>query len=106
MAPGVRSASGVDPGSPRGALGAGRRDRPRGHGLALHQAPPEAERGLAAGAAAGPDLGRPPAAARGPGLGAGDPRSTRLTSLWHRVAIGEIDRLASAPIRRARSRPP
>src|SRR5437763_597619 len=72
----MRSASGVEPGSPRGVLGAGRRDRPRGHGLAVWQAPSEAERGLAAGAAARPRMGRPPAAARTHGLGPGDPRPT------------------------------
>src|SRR5207237_4887713 len=76
LAPKLRSAPGVDPGSPRGALGAGRGDRHRDHGPAVWQAPPQAERGLAAGEAAGPPMGRSPAAAWTHGLGPGDPRPT------------------------------
>src|SRR5215472_3727998 len=67
---GLCPAARLDAGRPHQALGAGRRDRHREHAIAVRCAQPAPDAGLAAGAAAGPEVCSPPAGGLGP---AGDP---------------------------------
>src|SRR5207237_10263929 len=62
---GLPSASRVVAGGPRVAVGAGREDRGQWNAIAVRATSSQAGPGLAAGAAARPPDGRPPAAAPG-----------------------------------------